>query len=412
MNIYGIVILVTLLAGYLLDLFADFFNTRSLIKKLPEEFKDVYDEENYAKSQEYTKVKTRFGIIVSTFNIIVLLVFWFFGGFNIIDLIVREQVSGVLLRGLVFILTLVFANSIINLPFSVYSTFVIEEKFGFNRTTLKTFITDIFKGLLLTLIIGVPAIALILYIIQTMGSMAFVFAWLASVILSLIITYIAPTLIMPIFNKFKPLEDSELRNDVFAFAEKVKYPLKNIFIMDGSKRSSKSNAFFTGFGKNKKIALFDTLVEKHTNGEIVAILAHEIGHNKKKHILQGSLIGYLKLGVLFYLMQFFITEPGLFEAFYMDNISVYAGLIFFGMLYSPIDMISSLLLNILSRKNEYQADEYAVKSMQSRNELISALKKLSRDNLSNLTPHPFYVFLNYSHPTVLQRIRAMNNINL
>jgi len=412
MNIFGIIILVTLLVSYLLNLFADYLNLSSLSKKLPDEFKDVYDEENYAKSQEYTKVKARFGIIVSSFNLLVLLFIWLFGGFNYLDLLLRESITGEILRGLAFILSLVVANSLLNLPFSVYSTFVIEEKFGFNRTTLKTFVIDIIKGLMLILLIGVPAIALILYIIQTMGSMAFVYAWLTSVILSLIITYIAPTLIMPIFNKFKPLEDSELRKDVFSLAEKVSYPLKNIFIMDGSKRSSKSNAFFTGFGKNKKIVLFDTLVEKHTNGEIVAILAHEIGHNKKKHILQGALIIYLKLGVLFYLMQFFIAETALFEAFYMDNISVYAGLIFFGMLYSPIDMISSLFLNMLSRKNEYQADEYAVKSMQSPNELISALKKLSKDNLSNLTPHPFFVFLNYSHPTVFDRIKAIKRLNL
>lgn len=412
MNIFGIIILVTLIVSYLLDLIADYLNTKSLTKKLPEEFKDVYSQENYEKSQEYTKVKTRFGIIVSTFNLILLLLFWFSGGFNIVDLIVRENISGEILRGLFFIFTLVLANSILNLPFSVYSTFVIEEKFGFNRTTLKTFVTDIFKGLILTLIIGTPVLALILYIIQTMGSTAFIYAWLASVILSLIITYIAPTLIMPLFNKFKPMEEGELRNSVFSFAKQVNYPLKNIFIMDGSKRSSKSNAFFTGFGKNKKIALFDTLIEKHTNEEIIAILAHEIGHNKKKHILQGVLIGYLKLGLLFYLMQFFITEQGLFDAFFMDNMSVYAGLIFFGMLYSPIDMISSLLLNILSRKHEYQADEYAVKTIRNPNQLISALKKLSKDNLSNLTPHPFFVFLNYSHPTVIDRIRAINRITI
>ena len=214
---------------------------------------------------------------------------------------------------------------------------------------------------------------------------------------------------MPLFNKFTPLEDGELRDSIFSYADKVKYSLKNIFVMDGSKRSSKSNAFFTGFGKNKRIALFDTLIEKHTVSELVAVLAHEIGHYKKKHILKGMIISILHLGVMFFLLSIFISNSQLAEAFYLSTPSVYAGLVFFGMLYSPIEMLLSIFMQMFSRKNEYEADRFAASTINNKEAMINALKKLSSDNLSNLTPHPFYVFLNYSHPTVLERIRRMND---
>ena len=410
MNIYAIIILTTLIVGFALDVIADIMNVRNLSQEMPEEFKDIYDGKTYAKSQEYTRVNTVFGIITTTFDLLLLLAFWFAGGFDWLDNIIRQYFTSEISRGLAYIGILVFANSLINLPFNIYSTFVIEEKFGFNRTSVKTFVTDLIKATTLSAIIGLPVLTLIIYIIQNAGDWAFVAAWLFAVLVSLILTYIAPTILLPIFNKFKPLEDGELKTAIFAFAQKVKFPLTNIFVMDGSKRSSKSNAFFTGFGKNKRIVLFDTLIEKHTVKELVAVLAHEIGHYKKKHILYGSILQYLRMGFLFLLMMFFIKEKGLFDAFYMDNMSIYAGLIFFGMLYSPIDTLLSIAMNISSRKHEYEADKFAAENLESGKDLIAGLKKLSKDNLSNLTPHPFYVFLNYSHPPVLQRIKAINEI--
>ncbi|RMF56376.1 MAG: M48 family peptidase [Calditrichaeota bacterium] len=410
MNIYGIIILTTLLLDFLLDLISDILNLKSLRDKLPEEFQDVFDQEKYQKSQEYTRVRTRFGILTSIFDLAVLLLFWFSGGFNYLDHLVRSWVTGEIWRGLLYIGILLFARGVLSLPFSIYSTFVIEEKFGFNKTTPKTFILDILKATVLGIVIGGLLLAAVLAFFQYTGDYAWLYCWIAVVVFSLFMQFIAPTWIMPLFNKFTPLEEGELRNAILEMAKKVNYPLKNVFVMDGSKRSTKSNAFFTGFGKNKRIALFDTLIEKHTIKELVAVLAHEIGHYKKKHIQKGMLISILHTGIMFYLLSIFLTHQGLFEAFYMDHMSIYAGFIFFGMLYSPIEMILSIFMQIFSRKNEYEADRFAVESTGDPESMISALKKLSADNLSNLTPHPLYVFLHYSHPPVLERINAIRQL--
>jgi STE24 endopeptidase len=286
---------------------------------------------------------------------------------------------------------------------------VIEERFGFNKTTVITFIMDLVKSLFIGVLIGGPLLAGLLYFFNAAGAMAWIYAWAATTLFTLIIQFIAPTWIMPLFNKFTPLDDGELKELIISYADKVKFPLKGIFVMDGSKRSKKSNAFFTGFGKNKRIVLFDTLIEKHTPHELVSVLAHEVGHYKKKHILKSIIISILHMGLMFFLLSVFLGHEGLFKAFYMDNMSVYAGLIFFGMLYTPIEMILSLIMQIFSRKNEYEADRFAAETTGGSENMISALKKLSRDNLSNLTPHPFYVFLNYSHPPVLKRIEAIKS---
>ncbi len=404
--------MITLLIGFILDLIADYLNLKKLGEPLPDEFKDVYSPERYLKSQEYTKVRTKFGFITSTLSLMAMLFFWFSGGFNYLDLLISHYSDNLIIRGLLYIGVLAFAGSILSLPFSIYSTFVIEEKFGFNKTTPKTFILDLIKSFLLSLALGAPILALILYIIDTAGEYAWLYGWGAVTLFSLIVQYIAPTYIMPIFNKFKPLEDGDLRNEILQYAEKVKYPLKNVFIMDGSRRSTKANAFFTGFGKNKRIALFDTLLEKHSTEEIITIIAHEVGHFKKKHILIGSVIGFIHTGILFFLLSLFLGQKELYDAFFMQNQPIYAGLIFFGMLYSPIESLLSIALNLLSRKNEYEADEFAVKTTHDKESMIKTLKNLSETNLSNLTPHPFYVFLNYSHPTVLQRIERIRKISL
>ncbi|MFC2131676.1 M48 family metallopeptidase, partial [Bacteroidota bacterium] len=351
------------------------------------------------------KVKTKFGFITSIFSLAIMLIFWFAGGFNWLDDLLRGVIDNSILRGLAYIGSLLLANSIISLPLSIYSTFVIEEKFGFNKTTAKTFILDIFKSLILAVIIGGALLATVLWIFEIMGNNAWLYGWITVTIISIILQFIAPTIIMPLFNKFTPLEDGDLKQAIMDYAKSVKFSLKNIFVIDGSKRSSKSNAFFTGFGKNKRIALFDTLIEKHTIGELVAVLAHEIGHYKKKHIIINMAISIIHTGILFYLLSVFLNEAALYKAFFMNEMSLYTGLIFFGMLYSPIELILSIILNMFSRKNEFEADSFAVESTNKPDDMINALKKLSKDNLSNLTPHPFYVFLNYSHPQVLERIR-------
>jgi STE24 endopeptidase len=406
MNIFSIIILVTLAVDFILNLVADLYNIKSLDPQLPDEFKGIYDEETYRKSQEYTKVTTRFGILTSIFSLILLLVFWFAGGFNGLDQIVRGWELGTIWTGLAYIGILILFKTILSLPFSIYSTFVIEERFGFNKTTPETFVLDMMKGLGLGIVLGGPLLAGILAFFTYIDQYAWLYAWGTVTLFTLVIQFIAPRWIMPLFNDFEPLEEGDLRAKIKDYTDGVNFEMEGLYVMDGSKRSSKSNAFFTGFGKNKRIALFDTLIKNHTDDELVAVLAHEIGHYKKKHIIKNMFVSVLQTGVMFWLLSIFLDSPGLYEAFYMVEPSVYAGLIFFGMLYAPIDMILSMVMQMVSRKHEFEADEYASTTFK-QEPMVQALKKLSKDNLSNLTPHPFYVFLNYSHPPVLQRIKAI-----
>ncbi len=409
MNIFIIIILAAILIDFTLGIISNRLNLKALSKEVPDEFKDVYDEDTYAKSQEYTRVNTRFGFITGTFDLLLLLAFWFAGGFNWLDQWARGFDFGVIGTGLIFIGALIAAKIIISLPFGIYSTFVIEERFGFNKTDAKTFVMDKLKGLLLTIIIGGPVLAGIIAFFEFGGTWAWLYAWIAVTAFSLGMQYIAPTWIMPLFNKFEPLEDGELRQAIEEYTDKVDFPLQGIYVMDGSKRSSKSNAFFTGFGKNKRIALFDTLIENHTTEELVAVLAHEIGHYMKKHIVKNMAISTLHTGFMFFLLSIFLQERALFDAFFMEEMSVYAGLLFFGMLYSPVETVLGIFMQKLSRKHEYEADHFAATTIEKREEMVNVLKKLSKDNLSNLTPHPFYVFLNYSHPPALKRIEAIRS---
>jgi STE24 endopeptidase len=298
-------------------------------------------------------------------------------------------------------------RSVLNLPFGIFHTFVIEERFGFNKTTWKTYVLDRIKGIILALIIGLPLLTGVLAFFEYVGTNAWWYCWLVVILFGMVIRYVGPTWIMPLFNKFSPLEDGELKQALFSLAERIEFPLRNVFLMDGSRRSSKSNAFFTGFGRNKRIVLFDTLVEKTTVSELVAVLGHEMGHYKLKHIWTSTIIGILHSGVLFFLLSLFISLPPLFDAFFMDSVSVYGGMIFFGMLYSPVEILLGLLMQEYSRRNEFQADRFAVEKTKNPHALANALKKLSAQNLSNLTPHPFYVMLNYSHPPILKRIEAL-----
>jgi STE24 endopeptidase len=405
-----IVILVTLIGSYLIDNLADFLNLGHLNQSLPEEFKGHYKKEKYIQSQEYLKTNTKFGFITSSIDLLIIIIFWFSGGFQYIDSFARSFDFGSIITGLLFTGILVSFKLLLSLPFSVYSTFVIEEKFGFNKTTPLVFLTDIIKSIVLSVILGGILLSTIFWFFEFGGRHAWALCWVASTIFLLAVQYIVPTWIMPLFNKFTPMEEGSLKKAILNYAESIDFSLSNIFVMDGSKRSSKSNAFFTGFGKNKRIVLFDTLIKEQTTQELVSVLAHEMGHFKKKHIIKRMITGIIQMGFVFFLISLFISHEGLFHAFFMENVSIYAGLIFFSMLYSPIDLFISILLQILSRKDEYEADRFAAQTLKESSSLISALKKLSVHNLSNLTPHPFYVFLNYSHPPVLERINILKTL--
>ena len=410
MNWIAGLILAALLLEFVLELVADVLNLRAMKDRPPEGFEDVFDPERYRKSQRYLRANTRFGWIGGGFDLAVLLIFWFAGGFAWLDRWTRSQGWGEVLTGLVFVGILMAGRSVLNLPFSVYGTFVLEERFGFNRTTPKTFVMDRLKGMALSAAIGGPLLAAILAFFDRFGPEAWLPCWLAVTGFSLLLQFVAPAWIMPLFLKFEPLEDGELRTAILDYADSADFPLANVYVVDGSRRSAKSNAFFTGFGKNKRVALFDTLIERHTVPELVAVLAHEVGHYKRKHILQNMAIGIVQTGILFFLFSRFISWPPLFEAFHIHTPSVHAGMVFFGMLFSPINFFLGIAMQGLSRKNEYEADRFAAETTKDGSAMIDALKKLSAHNLSNLGPHPLYVFLHYSHPPVVERVRAIRRI--
>jgi STE24 endopeptidase len=404
MNLFGAVVFWTLLITFLVKLVSELMNLKAAAAGLPEEFVGLFDEEAYRKSRDYLRISTRFSLFRAAADLSVLLLFWFAGGFNILDQFLRAYGLNPIWCGVLYIGSLLLLQSLTDLPFSIYKTFVIEEKFGFNKTTAAVFAADIFKTIALFLLLGIPLLAGVLWFFEVAGSLAWFWAWGGITLVSLLLQYIAPTWIMPLFNKFVPLEEGELKHAIMQYAEKVRFPLTGIYVLDGSKRSARANAFFTGFGKRKRIALFDTLIDAHPVNELVAVLAHEIGHFKKKHIIVNMVLSLINLGVLFFLLSLFMKNRSLFDAFFMKDLSVYGSLIFFSLLYTPVEWILSIFMQALSRKHEYEADSYAVSTFDEGVTLADALKKLSRNNLSNLTPHPFYVFLNYSHPPVLQRI--------
>ncbi|TYB31907.1 MAG: M48 family metallopeptidase [Candidatus Mcinerneyibacterium aminivorans] len=409
MNIFLIIILLFIVIEYILNFVSRHLNIKNLETELPEEFKNYYDEEDYKKSQLYTKEKTKFSNVNDTVMVVFKISFILLGGFNLIDNWARDLVSHPVLTGVIFLWILILLLQVISIPFSYYGSFVIEEKYGFNRMNLKTFFTDNIKTLLLTLILSGAMFAPLIWLFSKMDSYAWVMSWIFVFILTLVIQYLAPVLIMPLFNKFYPLEDEELKNRIMNYADNYAFNIEGIFTMDGSKRTTKANAYFTGIGKNKRIVFYDNLVENFNNNEIMTILAHEMGHYKLKHILKRLLVSFFTTGVMFYLLSLFIKNEMLFEAFKMDNLSIYAGIVFFGLLYSPINMLLSLINKYVSRKNEKEADEFAARTTGNPNAFIKALKKLSLNNLTNLTPHPATVFLKYSHPPVLERIKNIKN---
>ena len=403
-----LLILIIITISFVFGKILDFLNIQVQKKKVPEPMKDYYDQEKYEKSQEYLKVNTRFSFWSSFFSFILSFTVIAIGIFGWLDGHLRNYIENPLLLSLAFFGLIFIVSDILGTPFQLYGTFVIEEKFGFNKVTPSLFIKDKLKGYLLGILLGGPLLALLIYLIQTFGPDFWIYFWAAVSLFTLFMNFFYTTLILPLFNKLMPLEEGELRQAIQDYSNKVGFPLKNIFVMDGSKRSKKANAFFSGFGRKKKVVLFDTLIENHSVHELVAIFAHEVGHYKKKHITWGYLTSTIQVGITLFIMSYLIFNENLSIALGGNQLAIHLNLIAFAILFSPISGITGIFMNMLSRKNEFEADNYAATTFEGEF-LKTALKKLSADNLSNLEPHPAYVFFHYSHPPLLKRLEAIKS---
>lgn len=395
-----------LIINFMVDKIVDSLNAKHFDDAIPSELSDVYDETEYKKSQAYKKANHRFSNITSLFSLIMTILFFFLDGFAFVDELARSFSDNSILIALIFFGVIMIGSDIITTPFSYYKTFVIEERFGFNKTTKKTFILDKVKGWIMSAIIGGGIIALIIWFYELTGTTFWVYAWILVAVFALFMNMFYAKLIVPIFNKQTPLEEGELKSAISDYSNKVGFTINNIFVIDGSKRSTKANAYFSGFGREKRITLFDTLINDLETEEIVAVLAHEVGHYKKKHIIFNLITSILLTGFTLFLLSLFINTPILSQALSVQEQSFHIGLIAFGILYSPISEVTGFIMNYVSRKFEYQADNYA-KETYGANPLITSLKKLSKNSLSNLTPHPLYVKMHYSHPSLLQRVKNL-----
>ncbi|WP_299665324.1 M48 family metallopeptidase [uncultured Polaribacter sp.] len=401
------ILIAILVISFMIDKILDTLNAKHFDDKIPAALADVYDAEEYKKSQAYKKTNEKFSNITGTFSFVLTLVFFFSDGFKYVDDISRSFTDNSILVALIFFGIIMLGSDILTIPFSYYKTFVIEEKFGFNKSTKKTFWLDKLKGLLMTALIGGVVLAIIIWFYEQTGADFWIYAWVLVAVFSLFMNLFYAKLIVPLFNKQTPLEDGELKFAIEKYAQKVGFKLNNIFVIDGSKRSTKANAYFSGFGAQKRITLFDTLINDLETDEIVAVLAHEVGHYKRKHIIFNLITSILLTGFTLYILSFFINAPIFSEALGVATPSFHIGLIAFGILYSPISEITGLFMNYVSRKFEYQADNFAKETFAAK-PLITSLKKLSKNSLSNLTPHPAYVFMHYSHPTLLKRVKNLD----
>ncbi|MCF1422206.1 M48 family metallopeptidase [Mangrovimonas futianensis] len=400
------IILAIIIIDFIIDKILDGLNAKHFNDHLPDELKDVYDPEEYKKSQHYKATNYKFGLLSSTFSLILTVGFILLDGFEIVDNLARTLTDNDIFVALIFFGIIMLASSIITIPFSYYKTFVIEEAFGFNKTTKKTFFLDIIKGWLMSAVLGGGILALIIWFYKSTGNYFWFYAWGIVTVFTVFMNMFYSRLIVPLFNKQTPLEEGSLRNKISEYAESVGFHLNKIFVIDGSKRSTKANAYFSGFGSEKRVTLYDTLINDLDEDEIVSVLAHEVGHYKKKHIIFNLITSILLTGFTFYILSLFISNPLLSEALGVEKHSFHIALVAFGLLYSPISEITGLIMNWFSRKFEYQADDYAKNTFRAA-PLITSLKKLSKNSLSNLTPHSSYVFVHYSHPTLLQRIKNL-----
>ncbi len=404
------IILAISIFSYVFEQVLDYLNLKAQRKDLPEDIAAFYDREKYYKSLNYHNERTKFGFITAAFSFSLSLLMLVFAGFGMLDTFLRHYLNNEIALALTFFAILILASDILTLPFQWYSTFVIEEKFGFNKTTLKTFIVDKLKGYALGALIGGLLVSVLIYLIQQIGPAFWIWFGVMAAAFVLFINMFYTSLIVPLFNTLTPLPGGELKTSIESFAIKINFPLDNIFVMDGSKRSAKANAFFSGIGKKKKIVLYDTLITNHTTEELVAVLAHEVGHFKKKHIVWSYLLSVIQIIFTLFILSLMVFNKDLSIALGGTQQAIHLNLLAFGILFSPISGITGLLMSLYSRKNEFEADAYA-RQMYSGKALADALKKLSVDSLSNLYPHPVYVFFHYSHPPLLKRLKAIQSVH-
>ena len=402
-----VLILVISIVSYLFDQILDLINLKSQRKDIPKEIESFYEKEKYLKALAYNSERTKFSFLTSAFSFLISGSMLLFGGFGWVDSLLRTYIENQILLALAFFGALMLASDILTIPFQWYSIFVIEEKYGFNKTTIKTFITDKLKGYALGSLVGGGLLSLLIYLVLVIGPSFWIWFSIIAAVFILFINMFYTSLILPLFNKLTPLPDGELKKSIEDFSRKVNFPLDNIFIIDGSKRSKKANAFFSGIGRKKKIVLYDTLITNHTTDELVAVLAHEVGHFKKKHIIWGYVLSVLQIVFTLFVLSLMIFNEKLSLALGGSQLAIHLNLLAFGILFSPISGVTGLLMNMYSRKNEFEADAYAKETFDG-SALMNALKRLSVDSLSNLYPHPWYVFFHYSHPPLLKRLKALN----
>ena len=415
-QLWFFIIISLVIFNYLFSNILDYINHRNWKDEIPNELEDFYDKEKYKKAKNYALSKNKIGLFSSSISFLLVISLLFFNGYGIIDQFANSdffksfeslKINSSFIQSGVFFLILFILNSVISIPFSYYNTFVIEEKFGFNKTTKSTFFIDIIKSTFLSLFIGGILLFLALFLYDNLNEGFWLWLWIGLSLLMILINMFYADLIVPIFNKLTPLDDGELRNKIEKYSKDVGYLLKNIYVIDGSKRSTKANAFFSGLGPRKTIALYDTLIEKHTENELVAVLAHEVGHFKKKHIFSGLIMSIIQIGIISFFFELCLKLPEISIALGGSESSFHLGLVGFSIIFSPISILSGIIMNYNSRKNEFEADAYAKETFNGE-DLSLALKKLSVDSLSNIYPHPLYVFFHYSHPPLIQRLRALN----
>lgn len=411
MNLWGAVILTALIGDFLVGLTVDLLNVRSLSDGPPPELAHLVEAKEYARTRRYVRARTALSRTASGARLVALLLFWFAGGFGILDGAARWLAASVGLgeigAGLAFIGALVAGTALLSLPFRVYSTFVLEERFGFNRTTPGTFALDLTKGVGLALALGGPLLALVLWFFAETGPWGWVYAWASVTAFGLALQYLGPRYILPLFNDLAPVEDEQLRRSILEYVDSVAFPVDEIYVMDASRRTEKTNALFAGFGSNRRVVLFDTLVRRHSPAEIVAIVAHEVGHYVRRHVPLGMVLGAIHAAALFLLLSIVLRADGLYPPFHVDRPSVHAGIVFFSLLYTPVETALAVPLNWLSRRFEFQADRFAADTTGATEALLSALEKLSVHNRTNLNPHPAHVALRHSHPPLRDRVRAL-----
>ena len=415
-EVWFLIIIALVIFNYLFSNILDYLNHKNWKDEIPSELKDFYDKKKYKQAKQYAISKNKIGLLSSTTSFLLVVSLLVFNGYGYIDQLVNSfslnlflpfEINNSFIESGIFFLILFTLNLIISIPFSYYNTFVIEENFGFNKTSKSTFFFDIIKSSMLSILIGGFLLFLALYLFDSLNDGFWLYLWIGLSLLMVFINMFYADLIVPIFNKLTPLENGELRKKIENYSKQVGYLLKNIYVIDGSKRSTKANAFFSGLGPRKTIALYDTLIEKHSENELVAVLAHEVGHFKKKHVFSGLLMSVIQIGVMTFFFELCLKLPEISQALGGSDVSFHLGLIGFTIIFSPISMMSGILMNYISRKNEFEADSYA-KETYNGDDLSLALKKLSVDSLSNIYPHPLYVFFHYSHPPLIKRLKALN----